>query len=982
MKKLYLLLACICLFAFSANAQKVVKGKVTDAAGEPLVAVNIGVKGTSSGTISDVNGNYSLSVPANGTTLVFSFVGYKTKEVAIGTQTEINVALDEDEEVLEEVVISGLASTVKRSNLANSVASIDASVIAGTTTQSTVDGALYGKFKGANIVANSGAPGGGASIKLRGVTSISGSSQPLYIIDGVYVDNSAIASGINLVSKAAAGGSQSNQDNPSNRIADLTPEDIESIEILKGASAASIYGSRSAAGVVIITTKKGEPGRTRINFEQSVGFSSMINKLGQRSWDADKAESVFGADGRADFLANGVTDYEEELYGNIGFISNTYLSVAGGSEKTRFYSSVVRKDEEGIVKNTGYEKTSLRLNLTHDISDKVELALRSNYVRSSSDRGFFNNDNSGTTMGVSFVGTPPFADLFKDANGNYPDNPYGSSNYLQTRDLVTNNETVNRFIGGATLTATLFQNETQQLKFIGSVGVDRYTLETTALFPRELQFQKNGNGTDGASLQGSTTLNNRNAQAFLVHNFFPSTDLSFTTQAGILSLNFETDGILSSATNLIGTQTNVDQAGSIQVAQTRTSEEDFGFFIQEELNYKDMFIATVGLRADKSSNNGDPNKLFFYPKANAAFNIHEMGGWDASTISKLKARVAYGQAGKFADFGFKFSSFDQTLISGLPGSLLNARRGNAAIEPEKQSELEFGFDLGLLDNRFELDVTYYSKNVTDLLLIDQFPSSSGFTQQIINGAELQNKGIEIGLTAMVVDKSDISWGTTMNFWRNRSEVTSLAVSAFNTGAFGATLGTFRIEQGKSATQIVGIDPNGDTNGLKVFGDAEPDFQLSWLNQIRFKNLELNMVWHWKEGAENVNLSTLLFDLNGTTHDYDDITLDPSGALGNGDYRISQLGTSASVFVEDASYLRLREIGLSYRLKEAQLTGFMGGFFKGAKFGVSAYNLLNFFSYNSYDPEVSNFGGGGLSTGVEVTPFPSAKKIYFHAGFTF
>lgn len=292
MKKLYLLLVSICLFAFSANAQRVIKGKVTDAAGEPLIAVNIGVKGTSAGTTSDVNGAYSLQVPDNATTLVFSFVGYKTKEVEIGAQSTVDVMLDEDEEVLEEVVISGLASTVKRSNLANSVASISASVIAGTTTQSTVDGALYGKFKGANIVANSGAPGGGTAIKLRGITSISGSSQPLYIIDGVYVDNSSIASGVNFVSQASAGGSQSNQDNPSSRIADLTPEDIESIEILKGASAASIYGSRSAAGVIIITTKKGEAGKPRITFDQSIGFQSMLNPLGQRNWNETTVESA------------------------------------------------------------------------------------------------------------------------------------------------------------------------------------------------------------------------------------------------------------------------------------------------------------------------------------------------------------------------------------------------------------------------------------------------------------------------------------------------------------------------------------------------------------------------------------------------------------------------------------------------------------------------------------------------------------------
>jgi TonB-linked SusC/RagA family outer membrane protein len=959
---------------------RTVSGTVKSESGEPLIAVNVGVKGTTSGTVTDIDGKFSLKIPASATKLVFSFVGYETQEVELGNQTVIDVVLVENLAALEEVVISGLATTIKRSNLANAVASIPASAISGTTTQQTLDGALYGKFKGANIVANSGAPGGGASIKLRGVTSITGSSQPLYIVDGVYLDNSAIPGGLNVVSAAAAGGSASNQDNPSNRIADLAPEDIESIEILKGASAASIYGSRSAAGVVIITTKKGAPGRTSITFDQNIGFSTMLNPLGQRQWDTEKVRSVFGDAEAATFsaaqAAGKVYDYEQELYGHRGMLRNTSVTVSGGNERTRFYASVHDKSEEAIVKNTGYERTSMRLNLTHDISDRLELAVRTNYITSSADRGFFNNDNSGTTMGISFVSTRPWADLFPDANGNYPNNPYAPSNFLQTRDLVVNNETVRRFIGGATLTATLQQSETSQLKFIGSLGLDTYTLSTQALFSRELQFQKEGNGVGGVSVQGSTVVNNRNAQAFLVHNYFPTSTLSFTSQVGVLHLSFDRNTILGTATNLIGTQTNLDQAGSVAIEQTRQPEEDFGFFVQEEVNFDDKVLFTVGLRADKSSNNGDANKLYYYPKANVAVNIHEFVSM--GPISQFKIRAAYGQAGRFANFGSTFTSLGNVIIDGQAGSLINTLRGNSTVGPERQSEIETGFDVAFLNNRIRFDATYYRKNVTDLLLNAQVPTSSGFSARVLNAADLRNQGIELGLEADVVGKDDLAWTTGFNFWLNRSKVTRLDVPAFNTGAFGATLGTFRVEEGKSATQIVGISPD----GLKVFGDAEPAFQLSWNNVIKVKNFDLSFLFHWKQGSENVNLSTLLFDLNGTTPDYDEKTLDPEGTLVNGDYRLSQLGSSAQVFVEDASYIRLREIGLFYNVNQEALGSVLGGAFKGVRVGVSAYNLLNFFSYNSYDPEVSNFGSGGLSTGVEVTPFPSSKRLYFHLSLKF
>ncbi|NNK89891.1 MAG: SusC/RagA family TonB-linked outer membrane protein, partial [Saprospiraceae bacterium] len=299
--------------------------------------------------------------------------------------------------------------------------------------------------------------------------------------------------------------------------------------------------------------------------------------------------------------------------------------------------------------------------------------------------------------------------------------------------------------------------------------------------------------------------------------------------------------------------------------------------------------------------------------------------------------------------------------------------------PERQSELELGTDITFFDNKAILEITYYNKNIDDVLLRRQIPSSTGFTTQVVNGAALSNQGFEISLGVSPV-QGKLNWDTQLNWWKNTSEVTRLDIPAFNLGGFAASLGQYRIEEGKSATQIVGtvkpedaaeLDPDGD--GFAVYGNAEADFNLSWVNSIKYGNWDLGFVLHWKQGGDGVNLSTLLWDLAGMTWDYDDTTLDPSGALGNGDYRTSEwFAGNAGPWIEDAGYLRLREIGLYYTIEKEKFSNICN-----LRLGVSGRNLINIFDYNSYDPEVSNFGGNVLANSIEVTPFPSSKRVNFH-----
>ncbi len=981
MKKLLLFFTLF--FAFSAGtglmAQYTVSGSVTDSEGTALIGVSVLVKGSSTGATSDLDGNYSVDVDSENATLEFSYVGFAAQNVQVSSDNNmVNIVLLEDVNKLDEVVITGLASSIKRSNLANSVASIGAQELTGITSQSTMDGALYGKLKGAEIRSNSGAPGGGMSVKLRGVTSIFGDQQPLYIIDGIYVDNSTVSTGTNIVSAAAGGGNTStNQDDASNRVADLITEDIESIEVLKGASAAAIYGSRAAGGVVLITTKRGKSGKPLVKFSQTIGTATPIKLLGQRVSTASEVTNTFGADAGAIAATNGVTDYEAELYDNSGLLLTSQLSYSGGNDKTKFYVSGLYKDEEGIVVNTGYKKTSVRANIDHKFNDWFDISFSSNYINSQADRGFFNNGNTNTTVGYALAFTSPWENLFPDSNGNYPAGGAGS-NVLESVNLITNRENVNRFLNGVRANVRLFSSDNQNLKLVLNGGRDEYTLQTMGLFPQNLSFFSDPSSLGGVSITGNTLNEVYNLSAFLIHSYFTPNDISFRTQAGITTEHFDKNTIITTATDLNGAQSNIDQAANIGVYQNRQEQRDKGFFVQEEINYQDKFIATIGLRGDKSSNNGDANKLYYYPKASLAVNLHNLTNFGGG-VNNVKVRVAYGEAGRFANFNDRFNSLGGTLIGSHAGWVTGTVRGNSEVGPERQKELELGTDITFLNNKAIFEFTYYIKKVEDVLLRRQIPTSTGFTTQVVNGAELQNNGFEISLGVTPVD-GKVTWDTQLNFWKNTSEVTRLDVPAFNLGGFAASLGQYRIEEGKSATQIVGtvkpedastLDPDGD--GFAVYGNAEADFNLSWVNSIEFGNWDLGFVWHLKQGGEGVNLSTLLWDLAGMTWDYDDTTLDPTGTLGNGDYRTSEWSAgNAGPWIEDASYLRLREVGLYYTLPKDKFSNVCD-----LKLGVSGRNLINIFDYNSYDPEVSNFGGNVLANSIEVTPFPSSKRINFH-----
>lgn len=1011
--KSFLVLGILLFGVQMAYAQFTVTGTIVDAnTGDLLVGANIYHAESDNGTTTDADGTFSLELPGDSANLRVSYIGYDPIEVDVTASESSNLRIELTSDVanLEEVVVTGLASSVKRSNLANSVSSISAAQLTGTAPAQTLSSNLYGKITGAEISANSGAPGGGISIRLRGITSINGASQPLYIVDGVIYSDAAINTGSNAVTAAAAAGSTTLQEDPVNRIADLNPEDIASIEILKGASAAAIYGQRASGGVVIIETKRGSAGAPQFSLSQRVGMTTIANKLGTRNFNADRAEAAFGSTGLALFeeaeSQGRFIDYEEELYGEEGMLAKTTLSTSFGDDNTSLFISGSLQDDEGIVKNTGYQKQSIRANLDHQFSSKLNIGLSTNYVHSDVSRGLFNNDNTGNTFGVAMTATPNFINLRPNANGIYPDHPFNSSNQLQTRDLFSDDEKVDRVTTSVEADYNILQNPSNflRLRFIG--GVDYFSQNNKLIFPSELQFERIS-GSPGTLIETATDNLNTNASLILVHTFIPGEQFTLTSQGGYTSFNNDRNSILSIANNVLGSQTNVDQAIELNVDQTKIFQRDRGFFLQEELNFSDTYILTAGLRADKSDRNGNVDKFYMYPKASLAWNISNENFWNVEPIENLKFRAAFGQTGNLSTFGAKFTSLRPSNIAGLGGVLLTSTRGVENLKPERQTEVEAGLDASLRSGFASFELTVYHKQIEDMLLQRELEPSTGFDFESFNSGSMWNRGIEVGLNLLPLNTNKFKWNSSLNFWTNWSEITDLPVPAFDVagGGFGTSLAIYRIEEGESATQITGSDPQVDENGnlvtdadgnpiiiTKKLGDGEADFQMSFGSDIRFfRNFDLNFLLHWKKGGDNINLTELLYDLNGTTTDYDDTDLDiadfrlqAAGLTGdetNAQKRLALLGISANHFVQDASYLRMREIGLYYNIPVTALSQISSGI-RNVRVGVSASNLFTITPYDSYDPEVSNFGSQPIGRGVEVTPYPASQQYYLHFNIDF
>jgi TonB-linked SusC/RagA family outer membrane protein len=1005
--------------------QREITGRVTAATGEPLPGVVVQVVGTRATAVTDAAGAFRITAPAGPASLSFRVLGYKTRQVEVGLgQNTTNVALDIDVLGLEEVVVTGRSTELSRRNAANAISVVSASEMDRVPAE-TVEKILAGKVTGATVEQNSGAPGGGVQVRLRGISTINAQSEPLYVVDGVIVSNAAIPSNANAVTKAAGGSNPAlTQDAVVNRIVDINPADIENVQVLKGASAAAIYGSKAANGVIIITTKRGRPGGARFAVTQRLGYFDVSNRLGFRQWTRDDAVTAFGQNAARFFGSDGrpltLVDTEQELTRRNDLSSETVISTGGGNESTRFFVSGLFKNDQGIIPNTGFAKQGLRLNLDQQVGSRLKLSLNSNLLHTLANRGLTNNDNSGTSYWMVFPFTPNFVDLrpctastvnplcADKAVGDFPDNPFERSNPLETAALMQNDEDVWRFITGGNASFQVLNSERHDLRFTVNGGVDFFAQENELLFPPELQFEPVDDGLPGTSLLSNSNNLNVNISGNVIYTLTPASNAFRATSSAGVSYEDEDLNIARVVSrNLIAGMPNIDAGTTFELREVRRRVKDVALHFQEDvLLSNERVLLSAGVSAYKSSANGDIEKFFAYPKLAASVRLPQL----AAQVDELKLRAAWGQSGNRPLFGQKFTPLRGTRnVEGLPALVPVGVSGDPNIEPERQTELEGGADVVLFDERVSLELTAFQKNVTNLLLERELAPSSGFVLQVFNGGELRVRGIEAAIQGNLLRSRNFNWVSRATYYADRSKVLSLPVPSFRTGGFGTALGAFQIEEGRSATEIVAnvvVDcqtvstqaPAAGTcrDTVMAVGNASPDFKIAWSNNVTVGPLQFYALLDWQQGAEVINLTRLLYDFGQNTEDFNDDPqtvpyflgtqcLDDAGqpcVMTVGERRISGFGRETRPYIEDASFMKLREVSVGYNVPSQILRSVLRGGVQSLRLTLSGRNLITITDYTGLDPEVSNFGNQAIARNIDVAPFPPSRSFWLSLDFGF
>lgn len=1025
--------------AFAQTRQ--VTGMVTRASGgQPLAEATITQVGGRATARTSAEGRFTITLPNADTRILVRAIGYQRKEVLVPAgESSVVVSLTEDIFKLDEVIVTGQTTTLERRSATTAVATVAAEEITNAPSQS-VEQALQGKVLGATINMNSGAPGGGGQIQIRGVTSILGNGQPLYVVDGVIVSNDAFSSGANAVTGAGGGGIATNQDQVVNRLADLNPSEIESIEVLKSAAATAIYGSRATNGVVVIRTKRGQPGQARFNITQRVGVANPLNLIGSRRFNTvdeiindtpagyfagyDGTEGFWStvADGSGNITAEArARDLQEDFYGNRKPQYETIANISGGTQSLQYFVSATNRQEQGLARFTGARLQSLRANIDQTWSSKFKTSAGVNITRNVLNRGLGNNDNTFTSPIYNFGYTPSVFPLgTKDENGNYPENPLngggnGASNPFQTFEFLTLTEDVFRYQGNATQSFTPIATDKSTVSFVVAGGFDGYNQNGTVISPAFLQYEGN-DGFFGRVARSNVAVLNYNAQGTINWTYTPKAGTSFTTTAGF---SYERQGFETNRLRGRGTLPGVDLAaqGTIDGVSQINEFRDQALFVNEQIVALDGKLAiTGGFRADRSSANGDVGKYYVFPRGAVSYNFTPGG-----IFSSVKPRFSIGQTGNRPRFGDR----DVLLAGGsnIGGqiSLVNAGLlGNANIRPETLTEYEAGADITAFNDKVQFEGTYYNRRISNQLLQPAVAPSTGITNLVVNAGRLKNEGIELGVTvAPVTNPNGLSWVSRTTWQKNTQRILELPdeIPPFPVpGSFGAAFGRNRIKAGELTTAIWGYARANNTDSSyaevganllrpgqtfrrdTIIGDANPDFQMFFNNNISFKRLSLSFTFDWRKGGDVANMTQLLFDEGGNSRDYTDalttgefenyaalrdglgrgltaaeISSLPADLQRAGAFRYAIFNTDTRQIVQDGSFVRLRDVSLSLEAPQRWAQA-IGG--RTLRFNLQGRNLLLFSDYWGFDPEFNNFGNTNLNRFIDLAPYPPARSFNF------
>jgi TonB-dependent starch-binding outer membrane protein SusC len=1003
-----LLILFLLFFSMISNAQSVISGKVTDLENGELIGVSVQVKGTSQGTSTDSKGMYKISV-ASKSTLVFSYVGFEPQEVIVGNQTTINIVLESSDNNLSEVVVMGYG-TVKKSDLTASVSSIKGDVIKEFPVTS-IDQALQGRVAGVQITQSSSAPGGGLSVRVRGSNSILSGSEPLYVIDGlpIYPDNSAIGTGGNRQAASA--------------LAMLNPNDIESIEVLKDASGTSIYGSRGANGVVMITTKRGKSGSTKVSYDGSFSTQTMarpvevlraddymryINRLevsqgGNERYNASQISAI-GAG----------TNWLDEIT-RTGSIQSHQISFTGGTKNTRYSVSGNYLGNEGIIKNTNFTRYGARVNLDNDfLKGKATLSNSWSFTNTNSNNVPTDRGGPGGII-ITSLGLDPTVSVYDQAGQyNYPSydgrfniNPLAEAMEGVDRDIA------NRLLGTTAMTFKIIEG----LTFKTSLGLDLVNANRTSFYNKSTRLGRQNDRELGRFSRNVNNLIfenvfNYNKTLAKVHNI--GVTLGHSNQKEINSfLGINTWGLPSDDVNSINLQNGAKPQIPFSGRQQWALESLIG-----RVNYSafDKYLLTLTVRRDGSSRFGPNNKWATFPSAAVGWKIINEDFFQNSGLSKifsdLKLRASYGVTGNSNIPPYQSVSglrtFNYVLGDQLAAGYAASNIPNADLKWESTAMTDIGLNAVLLNGKLDIAADWFSTKTTDLLLYVSIAQSTGFSTILLNSGSLTNKGMDFEANYKLMSKKDfkLDIGGNISFVRNKIldlgtstpyfagspsghlGIDGSWVEAGNpigvwrgyeyVGLFGtdAEAASFSAKAGYPKYTDVNKDGKYTSADYKIIGDPNPKFTFGLNTTMKYKNLDLgifvrgvqgNQVRNLQQsemadGVQKINqISSILTD----SYSSNNTTGDRPAIDGRRDFISFR---KSSFFIQDGSFIRLQNVALGYNLP------IKTNYISNARVSLSGQNLFLITKYTGFDPEVNNGGQSNLNRGDDYDAYPRAKTF--------
>lgn len=1036
MKKLQLtgLLVLLLLAAFIwpgttlAQTSKKITGKVTAETGEILVGVTVQVKGSSTITTTNDSGFYSISVPGSETTLIFSYVGYAKQEVNVKNKTTFDVVLMQEKNEMSQVVVIGYG-TVKKSDLTGSVVSVKADELRAVPATS-FDQSLQGRAAGVQVTQLSGKPGAETSIRIRGTTSINAGNEPLYVIDGMLIssDGNDQSTGVTLGPRIGP-------------LAAINPNDIESIEILKDASATAIYGSRGANGVVIITTKRGRAGKGSVTFDSYYGQQEIANKiqvLNAHQFGDFVNEAKLNANQTPIYVNPKnleTTDWQDAVL-QTAPIANYQLTFSGGDDKTKYSITGAYFTQDGIIKNSDFKRYSFRSNLDREVSKRLTVGTSVTYARVTSNGVL-------TNAGTIVPGVVTDAMLFNPILPIYDSTVVGGYTYENDRGKLLGNPVAevdkynsytssSRFLGNLYARYKLMDG----LEFKTSFGIDAFSNKENSYAPYYLKRAQASKGEASVgTIQGSTWLNENT----LTYSKQFKNEHSINAVAGFTAQQFQNESLFVYAFDFPDDRTGYhDISAALNPQKPFNAESKWtlvSFFGRVNYTIKDKYLFTVTGRSDGSSKFAEGNKYGFFPSGAFAWRISkEKFMENGHAISDLKFRASYGVVGNQAIPPYQslalVGPYGEGVFNSSQGSEVYTGREplsyvNKDLKWESTKQLDIGIDLSLFKNRITFTGDYYNKKTYDLLLSTPIPTTSGFQTTLLNIGNIVNKGFDLDLKTINTTGA-LKWNTSLNVSINKNEMTNLNTNTdiLLPGGIilrqGLPIGTFygyqfegifqSDEEAANSPVLIGQEPtspnpasvakagdrkykdiNGDgvinASDRTLLGNAQPKFTWGFNNSFSYKNFDLSFFFQGSEGNKMANLNNLdLLNFTGQNNVLAEAALNrwtpenPSNkyprALSNGSLDV---GIFSSNIVEDASYVRLKNVTLAYRLPANVLkrTGIQS-----LRIYVGGTNLWTLTDYTGYDPEANTYGQSTTLIGIDYGGYPQTKTytIGLNVGF--